>query len=141
MGYARPAEIAMRRRWKLVLLLAVGCALLGVSAYTLLRPPGPPARINPVVFEQIEKGMTPAEVEVLIGLRPGDYRANAASPRHRAELLPKKDTRILEWEADDCNIQVRVDEHTNRVVSKVCGEPLPSPFRAFLEQGRAWAGW
>jgi hypothetical protein len=130
----------MRRRWKFALFLAVGCALLGVSARLLLRPPAPSARINPAVCEHIEAGMTPAEVEVLIGLPPGDYRAEAASPRHRAAFLPKQGVQILEWEADDCNIQVRVDERSRRVVSKICGEPAPSPLRTFLEQLRARVG-
>jgi hypothetical protein len=71
--------------------------------------------------------MTEAEAESVIGLPPGDYRSDPASPGHFAEFLPKPGVRILEWEADSCNIQVRVDENSGRVLSKIVGEPLSPP--------------
>jgi hypothetical protein len=138
MGCACPAEIGMRRRWKVALLLAAGCALLGVAGWALLRPPAPSARINEAAYERIEDGMTPAEVEAVIGLPPGDYRSDPARPRAYAEFMPQQGVRVLEWVGDDSNIQVRVDERTGRVVSKIMGEPLPSPLRAAWDQVRSW---
>jgi hypothetical protein len=131
----------MRRHWKRALLLVLVCVLLGLLAWTVLRPPSPAERINSEVYERIEEGMTPAEVEALIGLPPGDYRVDPASPRHRAEFLPKKGVAILEWEADDCNIQVRVDESSGRVIGKIFGEPLSSSAHNFWKRLRGWAGW
>jgi hypothetical protein len=132
----------MRWRRKLAACAAV-CALLvaGGLAWLLLRPVPPSARVNRGAFARIEPGMTPAEVETVIGLPPGDYRADPASPRHRAEILPKPGERVLEWEADDCNIQVRVAGGTGRVVSKICGEPLPTPLQEFLDDVHSRIGW
>jgi hypothetical protein len=128
----------MRRRWKLVLSAAVVWAVLLVAGllWLWLRPVPPSARVNAAAFAHIERGMTPAEVEAVIGLPPGDYRSDPASPRHRAEFLPQKGVHVLEWEGDACNIQVKVDDGTGRVLSKICGEPAPSRVQAFLE----WAG-
>jgi hypothetical protein len=133
----------MRRRRKLVLFTAAGCALLllGGAVWLLLRPLPLSARINAEAFERIEPGMTPAEVGAVIGLPPGDYRSDPASVRRRAEFLPQKGARVLEWEGDGFNIQVRVDEGSGRVRSKICGEPLSPPAHPFLERLRALAGW
>jgi hypothetical protein len=114
------------RRWKIGL-LAAACAVLGVAAWLLVRPPSPSSRITPEASELIVPGMTAAEAEAVIGLPPGDYRSDLASPRHYAEYLPKPGVRVLEWEADACTIQVRVDEGSGRVLSKIVGEPLRPP--------------
>jgi hypothetical protein len=124
-----------RRRWQLALLVAAGCALLGAAAWVLLRPAPPSAKVNPAAAERIERGMTEAEVEAVLGLAPGDFRSDPNGPRHFAQLLPQQGFRILEWEADRCNIQVKVDERSGRVVSKIVGEPLAPP--SFWEKVRA----
>jgi hypothetical protein len=124
-----------RRRWQLALLAAAGCALLGAGAWVLLRPAPPSSKINPSAAERIETGMTQAEAEAAIGLPPGDYRSDPAGPRHFAEFLPRTGVRIVEWEADHCNIQLKVDEQSGRVVSKIVGEPLPPP--SFWDKLRA----
>jgi hypothetical protein len=134
-------EVDMRRRRKFVLLLAPICVLLSLLGWSFYNQHQPSARINPLAYERIEAGMTQSEVETIIGLPPGDYRSNLASPRHRAEFVPKAGVQILEWEVDDCNIQVRVDEQSGRVLSKICGEPLPSRTRRFFNQLRERAGW
>jgi hypothetical protein len=111
----------------MITLFTAAGALLGVAAWLLVRPPAPPSRITPEASERIAPGMTAAEAEAVIGLPPGDYRADSVSPRHYAEFMPKPGVRILEWEADDCTIQVRVDEDSGRVLSKIVGEPLRPP--------------
>jgi hypothetical protein len=128
----------MRRRRRLVLLAVLGCALLGVPAWLALRPVPPSARITAEAAEGIEPGMTAEEAEAVIGLPAGDYGSDPAGPRHFAEFLPREGVRVLEWEADGCNIQVRMDEESGRVLSKVVGEPItpPSPWRRL----RDWLG-
>jgi hypothetical protein len=128
----------MRLRWIFLTFAAIACALLGAALWLFLQAPPPPP-INVEVYERIEKGMTQAEVEAAIGLPPGDYRTDPAGRRHFAELLPGKGARVVEWEADGCNIQVRVDERSGRVTSKIFGEGLRPP--TLLERLRAWAGW
>jgi hypothetical protein len=118
--------------------LAAFCAVLGMAVWLLSRPGPPSSRITPAAAERIERGMTAAEVEAVIGLPPGDYRSDPASPRHYAEFLPQPGVRLLEWEADSCTIQVRVDEKSDRVQSRIVGEPLgpPSPWQRL----RDWLG-
>jgi hypothetical protein len=128
----------MRRRRRVVLLAAAGCALLGAAAWVLLRPAPPASKVTPAAAGRVEPGMTQAEAEAAIGLPPGDYRSDPAGPRHFAEILPQGGTRVVEWEADRCNIQLKVDKRSGRVVSKIVGEPLPPP--SFWEQVRARFG-
>jgi hypothetical protein len=127
-----------KRRWQLALLAVVGCALLGAAAWLLLRPDPPSSKITTAAAERIEPGMTEAEAEAAIGLPPGDYRTDPAGPRHFAEFVPQKGVRLLEWEADGCNIQVKVDERSGRVLTKIAGEPYTPP--TFWQRARAWLG-
>jgi hypothetical protein len=127
------------RRRRLALFAAVGCALLGAAAWVLLRPAPPSSKITPAAAERVEPGMTQAEAEAAIGLPPGDYRSDPAGPRHFAAFLPKPGVRVVEWEADRCNIQLKVDETTGRVVGKIAGEPLAPP--GFVERVRASLGF
>jgi hypothetical protein len=125
----------LKRRWMIVPLSAA-CAGLGVAAWLLLCPAPPSSRITPAAAGRIERGMTAAEAEAVIGLPPGDYRSDPPGPGHFAEFLPKLGVRVLEWEAGACTIQVRVDENSGRVLSKLVGESLgPSPPSKRL---RAW---
>jgi hypothetical protein len=80
--------------------------------------------------------MMQSEVETIIRLPPRDYRSDPARLRHRAEFVLRAEVRILEWEADDCTIHVRVDEQSGGVLSKVSVEPLPSRTRRFLDRLR-----
>jgi hypothetical protein len=130
----------MRRRWKLVL-LGIGSTLAILAAWLVLRPAPPSAKINAAAYERIEEGMTAEEVAAVIGLPPGDYRQDSASPRRRAELLAGPNTQILEWEADNCNIQVRVDRQSGRVKSKIFGEDIPSAPRSWLVDLRNHFNW
>jgi hypothetical protein len=123
-----------KRRWTIVLLSAA-CAVLGMAAWLLSRPAPPSSRITPAAAERLEGGMTAAEAEAVIGLPPGDYRSDPASPRHYAEFLPKPGVRVLEWQADFCTIQVRVGENSGRVLSTLVGAP-PSPWQRL----RTWLG-
>ena len=127
----------MRRRWKVALALVAG-VLLGAALWLRLRPDPPSARINSSAYERIEDGMTPAEVEAVIGLPPGDYRSDPARPGAYAEFLPRPGVRVLEWVNDQCNIQIRVDRRTGRVAGKILGEPLPSPLRRAWDDFRSW---
>src|SRR4051794_11455519 len=102
----------------MIVRLAAACAELGVMGGLLLRPAPPSSRITPAA-ERIAPGMTAAEAEAVIGLLPGDYRSDPTSPRRYAEDQPQPGARILEWEADSCNIQVRVDEKRGRLRSKL----------------------
>jgi hypothetical protein len=121
-----------------LLVVAVG-VLLGVPLGLFLWPRPPSARINAEAYERIEDGMTAAEVEAVIGLPPGDYRSDPAGPRHFAEWIPGSGVQVLEWEADHCNIQVKVDQRSGRVVSKLMGEPIRPA--TLMERLRGWAGW
>jgi hypothetical protein len=127
----------MCKRWKVALALAAG-VLLGVPLWLLLRPLPPSARVNRSAYECIEEGMTPAEVEAVIGLPPGDFRSDPARPRAYAEFLPRPGARVLEWVGDDCNIQVRLDERTGRVANKIMGEAIPSMPRRAWQDFRDW---
>jgi hypothetical protein len=128
-----------KRGRMLALIAVVVCALLGVQTWLLLRPAPPSTKITAAAAGRIERGMTTVEVETIIGLPPGDYRSDPATPRHYAELLPKEGGRVLEWEADGCNIQVMVDDQSGRVLSKIVGEPItPVPL---MERVRTWLGW
>jgi hypothetical protein len=128
----------MRTRYWKITLLAAACAVLSVAAWLRVRPLSPSSRITPAASERIVPGMTAAEAEAVIGLPPGDYRAGPASPRHYAEFLPKPGVRVLEWEADDCTIQIRVDQPSGRVLSKIVGEPLGPPL--LWQRLRTWLG-
>jgi hypothetical protein len=115
-----------KRRWMIVSLSAA-CVVLGLAVWLLSRPAPPSSRITPAAAERIERGMTAAQAESVIGLPPGDYRTDPGSPGHFAEYLPKPGVRVLEWEADSCTIQVRVDQDSGRVLSKLVGEPSNPP--------------
>ncbi len=128
----------MRRRWKLILLAAACLVLLCAALWLLLRPPPPSSKITPAAAERVAPGMTEDEVVAAIGLPPGDYRSDPAGPRHFVEFLPKPGVRVLEWEADACNIQVKVDEPTGRVASKIVGQPMPPP--SAWSRLRGWLG-
>ena len=58
-------------------------------------------------------------MEDIIGLPPGDYRSDPAGIFRHAEFVPGPDTQILEWEGENCNIQIRVDKRTARVTTKI----------------------
>ena len=128
----------MHRPWKVALALAAG-VLPGVALWLLLRPAAP-LGIGRSAYKHIQEGMTPAEVEAVIGLPPGDYRSDPGRPGAYAELPPGPGFHILGWVNDDCNIQVRVDGRTGRVDIKIMGEPIlsPSTLRRAWEDFRSW---
>jgi hypothetical protein len=63
----------MRRRW-LLRVLAAGLLLLVTALAFVLWPPASLTRITRENFDRIEYGMSPAEVEAILG-PPGDYRS------------------------------------------------------------------
>jgi hypothetical protein len=87
----------MLRRRNFVFLLAPVCILLSLLGWLFYIQHLPSARIKPEVCERIQPGMTQREVETIIGLPPGDYRSDPASPRHRPKFVPEAGVRILEW--------------------------------------------
>jgi len=70
----RYAGSMTNRRRKLVLALLAAFLMAGGAVWACRQALAPPShRINPESFEQIQGGMTPAEVEAIIGVPPGDY--------------------------------------------------------------------
>jgi hypothetical protein len=116
----------------------------------------PPHRINPDSFEQIRGGMTPAEVEAIIGVPPGDYSGTdgfftpACPDQHVTYVaeLPRGPTGVPEsssigqcgdtWVSEQWSLYVGY--HKGRVWVKECSwvEPL---YDTFWDRIKAKLGW
>lgn len=140
-----------RRRW---LLLGVGSvAVAGVVGYLALWLSGPRHRINMESATLIEKGMTQADVEAILGVPPGDYSSGEIAwefsedqpPGTRVgyRLFYYKDVRPTgimrgkEWASNECIVVVEFDS-SGKVVG-VSGYPvLKLPSESMLSKLRRW---
>jgi hypothetical protein len=103
----------MKRR--LIILGLIGLALGGLVVLAWPRPSGP--RLD--TFQQVQPGMTQAEVHATVGGPPGDYTDTGftyAVPSYRTEF----------WVANDGMLTVTYGEDGR--VLKAVAEPIESSF-------------
>jgi hypothetical protein len=117
-----------RRRW-----LALVVAAVAAVALSLLWPRGPrPCRAT---FEQVQKGMSYAEVCATVGGPPGAYGGlpgaylSSGPPTHSAEL----------WWAADSTLYVTFDTETDEAIAVSVNDPQPDN-RSLWDRLRAQLG-
>lgn len=118
-----------------VALAGLAIAGLGTVWYTTYTAPTaitpraiiPPAktpvahRINERTVQEIHEGMTPAEVETLLGAPPGDYRTR---PVKIVDALASSVWKDEIWTSDEAHVRVAFSDN-GRVVSVRHGSVLP----------------
>jgi hypothetical protein len=88
----------MTKRRRLLGLVAV-VAVVGLTAHQGWRTLAPQHRINHHSFEQIQKGMTRAEVEAVLGVPPGSYSLGSAAALPNAPG-DQPTRRLAVWQSD-----------------------------------------
>jgi hypothetical protein len=102
----------------LVGLLAGGLVLAGILV-SLAMPRHCP--VNPAAYERIEKGMTKAEVEAILGGPPGDYRTRPGRETYLPLpiLSPEEEVWPVErWQGDEGAVHIYFDSYGVRVREK-----------------------
>jgi hypothetical protein len=124
------------RRWLIVGVVA-GPGLLGLLAlYTLSEP-----RIDAERFEKIQVGMTPEQVQSLIGVPPGNYTHGQLKIIHDVGLEGSSDF-YKEWVGEEIAILVWLDDagKVSRKESVQTSNLLLGRER-FLDRVRRWLRW
>jgi hypothetical protein len=109
--------------------LAIGLSLMAVCVafigWRTLRGP----RISEVSYEQIEVGMTHADVDAIIGVPMGDY--GSAESFHIIDLVEARETdrvRCVTWTGPSHMISVYFHSSDDRVVGKHLAEAVQVPW-------------
>src|SRR5205085_2763135 len=120
----------MKPRRRKLLVALVAAAIVGWMAFAGWRWLNRrPHRINAYSASQIEMLMTPAEVEAILGVPPGDYTTRGLSPdpwalaagrKYVASLRPDQ-YRCEEWLSDDYCLWVVFDLQAGGVVGNHLG--------------------
>ena len=116
----------MRRRRVIVGLVGLALAA-GLVVWFWPRPTGP----RLATFQQVQPGMTPAEVQTTVGGPPGDYTDLGFT-----YALPPPGTEF--WVANDGMLTVTYGEDGRAVI--VVAEPLALPRSVFWDRLRARLG-
>ena len=103
----------MRKR---ALFVIAGLTLAMISGFVglLFLLPDPP--VSTARFAKVQKGMTQAEVEELLGGPPGDYQTGRGSGMFVIDFLSPGDSVSKEWTGDDGVALVAFDR-SGRVVT------------------------
>jgi hypothetical protein len=138
----------MHPRWRRLLPLVVPAVLALLFGLMLLLLPAPPQHVSRADFDRIQAGMSLADVEVLLGGPPGDYRTvevdldvSGGSPEFHnvmsapEVLLGKRRFRHEWWQGNSGNVWVCFDEN-DRVVTKEF-----TPGKPVRRGVRDWLGW
>jgi hypothetical protein len=131
---------------RLLVLLAVSLAVLAVvAARPILLPPTNP-RITEANFERIERGMTLANVEALLG-PPGDYRTGPTQPSPRilsgrswGPWWTYEGVSQQHWEGDGARITVWLDPD-GRVLESLAFPMEPEPVGLLALLRWRWDHW
>jgi hypothetical protein len=152
----------MKRKTLLLILGSLAAVLL--AGYGTLRLTAPRHRITDENFAAIQKGMTEAEVEAILGVPAGVYSSKGNTGFYGPPLAPfmgfggssiEKEpiwgefllgsgsflVQTLggkEWVGEDLCVYVRFE--AERVVATRCGEIIPSTDVSFLAKLRRWFG-
>jgi hypothetical protein len=120
----------MRRKWVLVLVLAVVAVLLSAVAgrELLARRTGP--NVDKAHFNRIAKGMRPDEVEAILGKPPGPYTMRQAWVGSPPPPWWDTETEKEEWARDDGLVRVWFDDN-GTVSEKWFAEPFGPPGSCF----------
>src|SRR5262249_15470800 len=123
----------MTRKKKLVCLGIV--AALIAAVYFLIRPGVPSHNINLATVERIQKGMTLAEVEAILGVPAGDYTTGPTTSHCNGWMGPGD----KEWAGDEGVIAVWFDRE-----GKISGADFapvsPRTGLTWFEKLQIWLG-
>lgn len=130
-------------RWLRPLLLVLFLATAGFAIWLILQPDPPQPHF--AAFDQLESGMTSAEVEAAFRLPAGDYRRRPADPFpgddelglfvHRRDFVDE----VREWRTDAVAVQVGFDADGRVVAFEKADVPHVIPWhRRWADKLRAW---
>jgi hypothetical protein len=109
---------------------------LAVALYFLVRPPAPKHNFDRTSFEKINKGMTLAEVEAILGGPPGDYTTRPTISECDVGWGPGE----KEWVSDEGAISVWFDPE-GRILGASFSPVFLRTDLTWLERLQMWLGW